>query len=114
MRISDWSSDVCSSDRLLVDALDLGAHLDAQLRVEVGQGFVEQEDLGVAHDGAPHGDALALPPGELLRLAVEQFADIQDARRLVDPAPRWEERRVGEECVSPRGARWVASQSKKN
>ncbi len=43
----------------LVQALDLAAHLAAQLRIEVGQRFVEQEHLGLAHDGAADGDALA-------------------------------------------------------
>ncbi len=44
----------------LVKGLDLGPHLDAQLCVKVRQGFVEQKDLGVAHDGAAHRDTLAL------------------------------------------------------
>jgi hypothetical protein len=39
---------------------DFCAHLDAELGVEVGEGLVEEEDLGLAHDGAAHGDALAL------------------------------------------------------
>jgi hypothetical protein len=49
----------------LVQLLDLGAHLHAQLGVEVGQRLVEQEHLRVAHDGAAHGHALALAAGEL-------------------------------------------------
>jgi hypothetical protein len=44
--------------------LDLGAHVDAQLGVEVRQRLVEQEDLGLADDGAAHGDALALAAGK--------------------------------------------------
>ena len=56
----------------LVQFLDLGAHGHAQLGVEVGQRLVEQEDLRVAHDGAAHGDALALAARELARVAVEQ------------------------------------------
>ena len=43
-----------------VQALDLGAHLDAQLGVEVGERLVEEEQLGLAGDGAADGDALAL------------------------------------------------------
>ncbi len=50
---------------------DLEAHLHAQRRVEVRQRLVEQEGLGLAHDGAADGDALALAAGELARLAVE-------------------------------------------
>jgi NAD(P)-dependent dehydrogenase (short-subunit alcohol dehydrogenase family) len=54
-----------------LQALDLAAHGDAQLGVEVGQRLVEQEDGRLADDGAAHGDALALAAGERLRLAVE-------------------------------------------
>jgi hypothetical protein len=46
----------------LVQGLDLGAHLHPELGVEVGERLVEEEHLRVAHDGAAHGDALALPP----------------------------------------------------
>src|SRR5262249_12676407 len=57
---------------LLVHPLDLGAHLDAQFGVEIGQRLVEQEYLGIAHDGASHGDALALSARQCLGPAVEQ------------------------------------------
>ena len=69
---------------LLMHALDLGAHLHAQFGVEIGQRLVEQEHLGIAHDGAAHGDALALAAGELLRPAREQFGDVEDAGGVVD------------------------------
>ena len=49
----------------LVQLLDLGAHLHAQLGVEVGQRLVEQEHLRVAHDRAAHRHALPLAAGEL-------------------------------------------------
>ena len=45
---------------VVLDARDLGAHLHAQLRVEVRQRLVHQERLRVAHDGPSHRDALAL------------------------------------------------------
>jgi len=35
-------------------------------------GSVEQEDLGIADDRAPHRHPLALATGQLLRLAVDQ------------------------------------------
>ena len=44
---------------------DLGAHLAAQLGVEVGQRFVEQERVGLPDDGPAHRDPLALAAGEL-------------------------------------------------
>jgi len=55
----------------LVEALELDAHLHAQLGVEVGERLVEEEDWRVPHDGPAHGDALALAAGELARLALE-------------------------------------------
>ena len=59
----------------LMQFLDLGAHLHAQFGVEVGQRLVEQEHLRVAHDGAAHGDALALAAGQLPRKAFEQLLE---------------------------------------
>ena len=69
----------------LVQLLDLGAHLHAQLGVEVRQRLVEQEHLRVAHDGAAHGDALALAAGELARIALEVGAEAED---VGGPLPR--------------------------
>jgi hypothetical protein len=50
---------------LAVQLADLGAHLHAHLGVQVGQRLVEQERLGLAHDGAAHRHALALAAGQL-------------------------------------------------
>ncbi len=57
--------------------LDLGAHLRAQLGVEIGERLVEQKHLGFAHDGAAHRDALALPARELRGPPFQQIG--QDA-----------------------------------
>ena len=58
-----------------MQVLQLGAQLRAQLGVEVRQGgFVEEEHRRLAHDGAAHGDALALPARKLPRLAVRDTA----------------------------------------
>ena len=65
----------------LVQVLDLGAHRDAQLGVEVRERLVEEEDLRVAHDRPAHGDALALAAGELARVAVEQRRSGRGSRR---------------------------------
>ena len=48
------------------------AHLDPQLRVEIGEWLVHQEDLGAADEGASEGDPLALAPRELGGLASEE------------------------------------------
>ena len=66
--------------------LDLGAHVDAQLGVEVGERLVEQEEHGIAHQRAAHRDALALAAGELRRLALEQAVDLQQVRRRAPTA----------------------------
>ena len=54
--------------------LDLAAHADAQLGVEVGERLVEQEHLGIAHDGAAHGDALALAAREFGRAGAARYS----------------------------------------
>jgi hypothetical protein len=68
----------------LVQLLDLAAHRHAQLRVEIGQRLVEQEDLRIAHDGAAHGDALALAAGERAGIALQQLVEAEDARGVLD------------------------------
>ena len=58
--------------------LDLAAHGDAQLGIEVAERLVEQEDLRIADDGAAHRDALALAARQLARIAVHQRRQRQD------------------------------------
>jgi hypothetical protein len=64
----------------LVELGDLGAHLDAHFGVEVGEGFVEEEDLRLAHDGAAHGHTLALAAGKGLGFAFEILFDAENGR----------------------------------
>ena len=66
--------------------LDLGAHGDAQRRVEVGERLVHEEGLRLAHERAAERDALALAAGELVRSALEQRLDLERARRVPDAA----------------------------
>ena len=91
----------------LVQLDQLGAHVHAQLGVQVAERLVEQENLRVAHDGAAHGDALALAARQLFRLAVEELADTQDIRRrlhpLVDLGPRRAAQLQGERHVLEHG-----------
>src|SRR5207249_271707 len=67
-------------------ARDLGAHLDAQLRVEVRERLVHQERLRRADARAAHRAALALAARELRGLAPELAAEPEDPRRLLDAA----------------------------
>src|SRR3546814_17192042 len=101
MRISDWSSDVCSSDLAgaaggdgdvfevgAVGAAQLAGDVQAQAGAVLGGGEEGAEQL--RHDGV--GDAGA---------AIEDF----DHRELA-ALFRSEERRVGKECVSTCRSRW--------
>ena len=54
----------------LVQRLDLRAHRHAQLGIQVGQRFVEQEDLGISNNRATHGHTLALTARQLARVTV--------------------------------------------
>ena len=67
-----------------MQSLDLRPHLHAQLRIEVGQGLVEQEQLRIAGQGPAHGHTLALTARELGRTAVEQVLDLQHDRDFLD------------------------------
>ena len=70
----------------VLEVFELGAGGDAQLGVQVGEGLVHQEDLGLAHDGAGEGDALALAAGELAGFAVEELAELDALGGEVDAA----------------------------
>ena len=80
---------MCHVDKGGIHALaqldDLRAHLVSQLRVQIGQGLVHQENLRLTDDGAPDRDALPLAAGQSLRLAFEILGDVKDARGPLDP-----------------------------
>ena len=63
---------------LVTQLNELGTHLVTKLGIQVGQRLVHQEDLGVTHDGAADGDALALAARERLGLTVEVLGNTQD------------------------------------
>src|SRR3546814_19565243 len=115
MRISDWSSDVCSSDLVGVEAGELATEGDEVAGVEVlvephvvhsvRDELVERAEVGEpeAHglgDGAAHEDLLAgdatevggavAPPVAvvILVLAIPGAHDLACLRTLEDPAPR--------------------------
>src|SRR3546814_13885188 len=114
MRISDWSSDVCSSD--LEEVGDVPGHLVDRGRRAVGVGDA------VLIERLSHGDAVVgevgVEAGGLGALEVADALDrlrllrLQRRRRLL--AGRSEERRAGKECVRPGRSRWSPSRIKKN
>ena len=64
--------------------VDLGAHLDAQLRVQVRERLVHEEGLRLAHDRTAHRDPLPLPARERPGLALQELLDLEDVRRAAD------------------------------
>src|SRR3546814_9424811 len=89
MRISDWSSDVCSSDLLEIRVVELEVGVAAAELVLLLP--LDQAVLAVEPD---HGDDVELEADRGLQvLHVHQ--------------ERSEERRVGKECVSTCRSRWA-------
>src|SRR3546814_17613186 len=95
MRISDWSSDVCSSDLLLVDMDRRQQHRREgdQIRTEPDRILADFALCGVV------GEAVNIQTGYLACVS-----------RLLD---RSEEGRVGKECVRTCRTRWSPDNLKK-
>src|SRR3546814_15738907 len=99
MRISDWSSDVCSSD--------------LHLAIDHDEGQPEQEPGRTPGEGLRELLPDVALPRAGLRLAVHPDADRDENRRREQRAEafrqfRSEERRVGKESVSKGRSRWWA------
>src|SRR3546814_20547199 len=96
MRISDWSSDVCSSDLL-------GPLVEEERAVGIA--------LAILQDRVPASFSEVAPARDRLVLADLPTASLTERRRLeVEGAGlsvRSEERRVGKECVSTCRSRWA-------
>ncbi len=76
--------------KLLLDAADLLAHLDAQLGVQVRQRFVHQQHLRLHHQHPRQGDPLLLAARQLVRVAFlrpDQANHLQVADNLVPDLP---------------------------
>src|SRR3546814_18340792 len=99
MRISDWSSDVCSSD--LGEVLHVGDHIEMDVlgaaRAGLRSCWIDRESRDWPHEDIRpdlHFDTLAA------------LADWLDAASPPLSKARSEERRVGKECVSTCRSRW--------
>src|SRR3546814_18990665 len=95
MRISDWSSDVCSSDRSGRDTRTRDDQLTLLTRYSVRSVLTNDLDLGEDQTGATGGGVLPEVLGQRVR---------GDAAWLGQPS--MEERRVGNERVSTWRSRW--------
>src|SRR3546814_14541054 len=93
MRISDWSSDVCSSDLL---------HAEHRVGQQLDNGTLEFQQIFLGHLSF-----LSNPPSRFI--APARFVSLAipvPGFPLRFPAFRSEERRVGKECVSTCRSRW--------
>src|SRR3546814_11526135 len=100
MRISDWSSDVCSSDLVYPDCLH-----PLQRTRDVRSGAKSLFDKNAAADGQ-HG---LFPPLEGSGLISRTGGVQEQPVSRTFPSNRSEERRVGKECVSTCRYRWSPS-----
>src|SRR3546814_11607637 len=120
MRISDWSSDVCSSD------LALGELPGQRREQEVGQDEdrrcergVQRLLLGAHAQPEQHPDDrlpvdVVVERAEALRGAARQEAALAQQLELAMARHRSDERGVGKEGVSTCRSRWSPLHSKKN
>src|SRR3546814_19906093 len=94
MRISDWSSDVCSSD--LAEFAPLGMGQAIPIAGAHGRGITKM--LEIALSDFPRDDEDEPEDGE-----EEVVAEGEEAKRIPGPreTERWEERSVGKEGESP-------------
>ena len=67
---------------LVVQPADFEAHLLAQVRIEVGERFVQQQHGGLDHNGPRQGHALLLPATQFSRITVAQIAHLHHLEDL--------------------------------
>src|SRR3546814_12482975 len=103
MRISDWSSDVCSSD--LSTRYRLGKFLRRNRTV-----VVFTAATAVALVGATVFSVVQMQEARVQRQHADRAAQLANA--MTEVQARSNERPVGNECVSPCRSRWSPSPSK--
>src|SRR3546814_13381227 len=108
MRISDWSSDVCSSDLTI---------LPLNYTPIAGSPMLEYDKIKTVDDLNAILQARGLPyVASKVTKGRDYKIELHDQRSGVlafFTPPRSEERRVGKECVSPCRSRWSPYRNKK-
>src|SRR3546814_16140359 len=100
MRISDWSSDVCSSDLLLHAKFD--KYDNAVINFPATDGFGGIVQRRTSADGF----RIPLAQNFAGTLAATYKHSLGGANLTFNTTARSEERSVGKECVSPCRTRW--------
>src|SRR3546814_14153376 len=122
MRISDWSSDVCSSDlhvsyftpNSLSRAFALAGYAVRHLEEAFGGQFLWIEAVPAQDDGPPDiaGEGLRNVEGQM-SFACRNARIVEGWRRRLQRHRRTEERRVRKECVRSCRSRWAPCPYKK-
>src|SRR3546814_16314740 len=96
MRISDWSSDVCSSDLNGIVSVDfLNDGLTATLRTDGNLAQLKANETGGPFQG-----------GGVTMTVDTSGITLTESGKKIRQCKRSEERRVGQECVSTCRSRW--------
>src|SRR3546814_16847206 len=98
MRISDWSSDVCSSDLKLIDTHNTYGF------GKFAEGMTPR--LEVVVRAFTVVDAMLKTLAESGQLNPEEYRQLLNSRQCIYHTKRSAERRVGKECVSTCRSRW--------
>src|SRR3546814_19728927 len=113
MRISDWSSDVCSSDLVpLLEQREAEGHLRVRGGTVVERYFGQREPATDAAGWFDTGDLALIDRAGNLTITGRAKDLIKSGGEWINPAEieaRSEERRVGTECVRTCRSRWSPS-----
>ena len=69
----------------LLECTDFAAHAQTQARIQVREGFVEEDDLRFHDECSRQGNALLLASGQLMRVAVSVLFDPHERQTVSDP-----------------------------
>src|SRR3546814_96733 len=104
MRISDWSSDVCSSDLGVIEHIDAAGEI-AAFGDEVHERLRDTRMFSLAQDA--HGSLWVGAPGRLLRVSFDGAIDEWNRRRGDDQVPSGY---IDILRIAPDGSLWLSSQ----